>query len=455
MQPRPAGKSDMDSQATPLPRPAPPAPAINAGAHSHHLDPHMSVNQSKPSRHAWVWFLILLAIAAIAGYSFYPRIRQYISRSGTAPATQPKREVPVVAVPVRKGDLNLYLNGLGTVTPFNTVTIRPRVEGQIMKIGFHEGQIVKEGDTLIEIDPRPFEVQLTQAQGQYARDVAQLKGAEQDLKRYLEAGPSVAQQQIEQQRALVEQYEGVKKSDQGQIDNVKLQLTYCHITAPMTGRIGFRIVDVGNMVHANDSTGLAVITQLRPISVIFTIPQDSISRVGSKPDGGSGLTVEAWNRDLTKKIATGSLLAMDNQVDPTTGMLKLKASFPNEDNALFPSQFVNARLLVDVLQAVAIIPAAAVQRGPDSIFVYVVKPGDSTVELRKLRTGPTEAEQTVVEDGLKPGEVVVTDGVDKLQQGAKVAVRSQDAGARGGRGAATGPASRAATGPAASDGKGG
>ena len=292
-----------------------------------------------------------------------------------------------------------------------------------MKTYFEEGQHVKQGDLLAEIDPRPFQVQLQQAQGQLAKDESLLKNAQLDLERYRTAGTAISQQQLDQQAALVQQYQGVLETDRGQVAGAQLNLTYCRITSPLTGRIGLRQVDVGNIVHANDTNGLAVVTQLQPIAVLFTVPQDRISEVIQKANGGAGLPVEAWNRDLTRKIADGEVIAVDNQVDPSSGTVRIKASFPNQDNALFPNQFVNARLLVNTLKDVVIVPAAAVQHGPANLtFVYVVKP-DKTVEMRKIALGATEGDQTVITDGIGAGETVVTDGVDKLQDGSKVDVR--------------------------------
>jgi multidrug efflux system membrane fusion protein len=392
--------------------------------------------------HWWIWLLVLvvLGVGAVFGY---PRLAAYFRGAKTGAGgpgqQQAKREVPVLAATARKGNLNLYLDGLGTVTPFYTVSVKSRVDGQIVKVAFREGQIVKEGDPLFEIDTRPFEVMLTQAQGQYARDQALLENAKADLRKYMDAGePAVGKQIIDTQKATVAQYEGVLKADQGQIDNANLQLVYCHITAPVGGRIGLRMVDQGNMVHASDTTVLAVITQLQPIAVKFTIPQDQIARLLAKPNGGEGLAVVAYDRDFKKKLASGTVIAIDNEVDPTTGTVQVKASFKNEDNALFPSQFVNARLLIDTIKDAVIVPAAAVQRGPEWSFAYVVSQEDNTVDLRHVKVGETEGDQTVVEEGIEAGDVVVTDGVDKLQKGMKVAVRTAgEGGGKRGKGATT------------------
>ena len=336
--------------------------------------------------------------------------------------TRPVPTVPVVATAVRTGTLDIYLTGLGSVTAVNTVTLRTRVDGQLVKVAFQEGHVVRQGDLLAEIDPRPFQVQLAQAEGQLAKDDAQLQNAKVDLARYqvLLAQDAVAQQQLDTQIALVHQYDGVIKSDQAQIDSAKLQLTYSRITAPITGRIGLRLVDPGNVVRANDpNNGLAVITQLQPIAV-SSIPEDALLVLTTIRSGPP--SVDVYDRHLTTKLATGTLLTIDNQIDPTTGTVKCKAIFPNADHALFPNQFVNARLLVATKRDTVLVPTAALQRRPQGTFVYVVT-HDSTVEMRPIVLGPTEGDDASVESGLAPGEVVVLEGVDKLQRGMKVAAR--------------------------------
>jgi multidrug efflux system membrane fusion protein len=375
--------------------------------------------------------LVVVAALAVGAYYTWPWIAPWIpALSGRKPAGKPpQRVIPVATATIRRGDMDIYLNGLGAVTAFNTVTVRSRVEGQLVKVLFTEGQFVEKDQVLAEIDPRPFEVQLAQAEGQLARDEASLKVNKLSLARYRELAKmrSITPQQIDEQVALVDQMEGAIRTDQAAISNAKLQLTYSQITAPIGGRIGLRLVDPGNMVRASESTGIAVITQLQPIAVVFTIPQDSISRVQQKANSGETLIVEAYDRDFATKLATGKLLAIDNQVDPTTGTVRLKAVFENKDNLLFPNQFVNARLLIDKLAEAVIAPSAAVQHGPDFDFVYAVKAEaeseERTVDLRRVETGPTEADQTVIASGLTPGDVVVTDGLDKLHPGAKISAK--------------------------------
>lgn len=414
----------------------------------------VSAAAAKPAkiRRRWWFILVVLACGGLVAAppvrpfaaSAWARVAPHVSSltslltgKGTAPPPAPPRVVPVVTAAISEGDMDLYLNGLGTVTAFYTVTLKSRVDGELMRVHFSEGQVVQQGDLLAEIDPRPYQVQLAEAEGQLARDEAALWGSEADLKRYtsLRANGTITQQEIDAATAIVKQNEGAIKIDRGRMDDAKLQLTYAKITAPISGRIGLRMVDPGNVVHANDSGGLAVITQLQPIAVVFTIPQDEITRVQRQLKSGQKLTVEAWNRGLTTQLAVGTLQAIDNQVDQSTGTLKLKAIFDNQDELLFPNQFVNARLLVDTRKKAITAPTAAIQRGPDSAFVYVVK-DDSTVELRNVKTGPTEGDRTAIDSGAAAGELVVTEGLDKLQPGAKVAVqgskpRSGKAGTEG------------------------
>jgi len=359
------------------------------------------------------------ALIFILGVLLIAHFFERTSKPAQASSNQP---MPVVAATAKTRDLPIYLTGLGSVTASNTVTVRTRVDGQLFELAVREGQMVAAGDLIAQIDPRPFQVQLLQAQGQKERDEALLANARVDLERYriLYAQDSAPKQQLDTQEATVRQDEAVVKADQAAIESANLQLTYTRITSPINGRIGLRQIDPGNIVHASDLNGVAVVTELQPIAVIFNIAQDNVPPVMKKLAMGKRLPVEAYDRDFKNKIAAGTLLTVDNLVDVSTGTVRFKAMFDNRDNALFPNQFVNARLLLDTKRNAVLIPAQAVQRGPQTTYVYVVKP-DNTVEMRNVGLGPVEGDLASINKGLSPGESVVTEGVDRLQQGMKVA----------------------------------
>jgi multidrug efflux system membrane fusion protein len=388
---------------------------------------HGATTAAPSKRRWWLWVLVLGVIAF--GVWYYVNSRN-ASQAATAPGAAAKGKggsgaggfvVPVVVSTAQRGDLPVYFNGLGTVTAFNTVTVRSRVDGQLVSVAFKEGQFVHQGDLLAQIDPRPFQVQLEQALGQLAKDQAQRKDAEVNFERFklLFKEGVIPQQQLDTQGALVGQVDGAITSDQSQIDNAKLQLTYSRITAPISGRIGLRLVDAGNIVHASDTNGLLVITQLQPIAVIFSLPQDQLPQVNAKLHSGVQLAVDAYDRDDTAKIASGKLETIDNQIDITTGTYKLKSVFTNADNALFPNQFVNVHLLVDTKHNLTIVPAAAIQRGPQGTYVYAADT-DNTAKIRIVTIAQTTGDSVGLSSGLNSGDRVVIDGLDKLQDGTKI-----------------------------------
>ena len=389
--------------------------------------------RTPPRRRASSYVLALIALLLVGGTAWYvltPRTPDPAvakggfggpgGRRGAADAAA-RGPLPVAVAAVKAEEFPLYQNALGNVTARNTVTVRPRVDGQLARVLFREGQIVKAGDVLAEIDPRPFEVQVTQANGQLARDEAQLVNARIDLERYrtLLAQDSIAKQQVDTQEALVRQYQGTVEADRGVVANAKLQLSYTKIVAPIGGRLGLRQVDVGNMVHASDASGLVVITQVQPIAVVFSIPEDRLPAVRKRLAADATLAVDAYDRDGRVKLASGKLLTIDNQIDPATGTIKLKAEFPNDDSALFPNQFVNVRMHVDTLPGALIVPTPAVQRGAPGTFVYRVNAND-TVSVQPVKLGPVDGEKTVVAEGLAAGDRVVIDGTDKLRDGAAI-----------------------------------
>ena len=358
------------------------------------------------------------------------------SKQQKAQAAGP-RTISVATAQVQKQDVPVYLSGLGAVTAFNTANIKSRVDGQIMKVNVQEGQNVREGELLIEIDARPYQAQLDQMQAQLFRDQAQLRDAKLNLDRYTALIPSgsIAQQQVDTQKALVDQLEGTVRTDQAQIETAKLNIVYCHITAPFNGRVGLRQVDPGNIIHASDTNPMLILTQLQPIAVIFTLPEDVLPTVSKRMKLGT-LEVDAFSRDDQTKLATGKLVTIDNQIDPTTGTAKLKAVFSNSDNQLWPNQFVNADLLLETRKDSTVLPTAAILRGPQGTFVYAVNP-DKTVQDKVVTVSLTQGDTTVVTAGVTPGDMVVTDGQDKLQRGSRIEPRN--AAPTGGRRSAPAP----------------
>ncbi|MDR2874504.1 MAG: MdtA/MuxA family multidrug efflux RND transporter periplasmic adaptor subunit [Methylobacillus sp.] len=341
--------------------------------------------------------------------------------------------MPVQAGVVKSGEIAVTVDALGTVTALNTSIVKPRVNGQLVRVNFREGQMVKQGEVLAEIDPRPFQATLDQASGQLARDEAMLANARADMERYqgLLAKDSIARQQVDDQVWLVRQYEGAVKNDQGVVNAARLNVEFSRITAPFSGRVGLRQVDVGNYVQTGDANGIAVVTQTQPIYVVFAIPADQLGAVTSRMRAGEKLSVEAWARGGKTLIAKGELMSVDNQIDATTGTVKLKAEFPNKDEQLFPNQFVNARLNVETRHDVMLAPTAAIQRGAKGIFMYVIEKNaqnEETVSVRTVELGPVSGDVVAVEKGLKAGDRVMTDGADKLREGAKVTVSTPGAG---------------------------
>lgn len=405
------------------------------------LPPGPAPAQPRKRSYSWVWLLILAGLG-YGGYTYFQatKDKQQASQKNKDAKKGP-RAAPIAAVVAKTGNIPIYLRGLGSVTAFNTVAVKSRVDGQLEALHFQEGQFVKKGALLAEIDPRPFQVQLQQAEGQLARDQAQLNDARVNLERYktLWEEKVIAKQQYDTQVAAVGQNLGTIQADQATINNAKLQLTYCKITAPISGRAGLRLVDVGNIVHASDPTGLVSLEQLQPISVLFTIPADSLPPVLASLRKGIHLKVEAYGRDDKVQIATGTLSTVDNTIDATTGTSRLKAQFNNNDSALFPNQFVNCRMLIGTRQNAVIVPGPAIQRGPQGAYVYVVSP-DNTAVVTPVTTGITEGNDVEILTGLAGGEQVVVDGQDKLQDGSKVDMRGPGGpggpggGGKGGKG---------------------
>ena len=384
----------------------PPAPSVAPGG----------------KRRVWLWVIAVLVVAAAAAFLYYQR--QAMEQEQKAKSNNESKPVPVTAAKVASGAMGIYVEALGTVTPVYTVTVTSRVQGQIMEVHYREGQMVHKGDPLLEIDPRPYQAALTQAEGQLAHDTALLNEARIDLDRYRAAlaRNAVAQQQVYDQEQTVQQYEGTVQNDQGAVDNAKVNLVYCHITSPIDGRVGLRLVDPGNIVQANSTTALLVVTQLQPITVVFSIAEDYLSEIQKQLTNGQKMKVFALDRSDEKTIATGSLLTLDNQIDTTTGTVKLKAIFDNKDSSLFPNQFVNAKLLVTTQQNATLVPTPAIQRNSQQAFVYVIGT-DQTASVKNVKVGASDGNLTAVE-GIEPGQVVAVNGFDKLQDGIKVAVRT-------------------------------
>ncbi len=402
------------------------------------------VSVSRRRRFPWAIAILVLVVAVGAALAwrlfFVPREHARSARTALNDAQ------PVGVATIDRGDIRVNLNGLGTVTPLATVTVKTQIAGQIMSIPFTEGQHVRKGDSLIQIDPRPYQVALEQGEAQLAHDQALLKDAQIDLVRYqtLYKQDSIAEQQVDTQTYLVKQYEAQVKVDQATIDTAKLNLTYCHIVSPVDGTVGLRQVDIGNYVQPSDTTGLVVVTQLQPISVIFSLAEDSLPAVMKQVHAGAKLLAVAYDRSNATKIATGTLAAVDNEVDTTTGMVKLRAMFDNDDESLFPSQFVNIQLLLDTKHNVVRAPVAAIQTGSPGTFVYLVN-ADGTVSVRKVAEGRTDGQMVELASGLDAGDRVVVDGADRLRDGAKVTIPQPGGaaapGAAGARAAGTGSAS--------------
>ncbi len=367
-----------------------------------------------------VWFAVGLALLALLIWAIYPAKNQ--GRRGQINSGAQ----PVGVARAITGDINVTLNALGTVTPLSTATVRPQVGGMLIKINFTEGQMVKAGDTLAQIDPRPYQAALDQARGQLARDAATLANAKVDLQRYqaLLNQNAIAQQQVATQAATVRSTEGVVVSDQANVETARINLGYTNIVSPVEGRAGIHLVDIGNIVQAGQSNGIVVVTKLDPMSVLFTIPEDSVGKVVSRVGSGATLPVDVYDRSQTNKITSGNLSAVDTVVDPTTGSVKLRAMFDNKDNKLFPAQFVNVKLFVDTLHNQTIVPVAAIQRGADGSFIFVVTP-EKTVTQRNVKTGVQDGNNIQVLSGVKAGDTVVVDGADRLRDGADVEIPNQ------------------------------
>jgi len=387
-------------------------------------------NRSVKRPRRWPWVVVVLLIILGASIVVFLRHRspkaQPVARG--RPGGGGQGPLMVSTATAQKGDIGVYVNALGVVTPVNTVAVKSRVDGQLVKVHYAEGQIIHQGEPLVEIDAAPFQAALAQSEGQLARDNALLENARLDLERYKEAlsKNAIPKQQLDTQASIVHQYEGAVRLDQGQIDNAKVQLAYCYINAPITGRVGLRLVDAGNIVRANDTNPLVTITQVEPIAVIFSVAEDYLPQIQQQLRQGKRLVVDALDRAQQTMIATGMLQTLDNQIDTTTGTIKLKALFPNEDVALFPNQFVNARLLVDTHHGVTLVPNTAIQHNAQGAFLYLLKP-DQTVAVQTVTVGTTDGTISEVE-GLEAGSIIATDNFNRLVEGAKVVVRQAGGG---------------------------
>lgn len=389
----------------------------------HSMRPRVESRRRWLSMNGYRLALLMVSLVLLAGCNNSPNPQAASKGGGKKGQQRGSMIIPVAVARAETRDMPVYLQGLGSVEAFNTVVVKSRLDGQLVEIHFKEGQEVKKGDLLAVVDPRPYEVALSQAEATLYKDQSALNDAKANFQRFQDLYQQgiIPQQQFDTQKSLMGQLEGAVRADQAQIDNVKLNLVYTRITAPVSGRVGLRQVDIGNMVHASDPTGLLVITQLHPIAVVFSLPEDNLLSVSRRMHKGT-LQIEAYSRDDRTKLATGKLLTIDNQIDPATGTGKLKGVFDNTESALWPNQFVNVHLLLEVRKNTLVVPAAAVQRGPQGTYVFTVKP-DKTAEMRKVEVGFSEGNLTALASGLQPGEIVVTDGQDKLQPGSRVEIR--------------------------------
>jgi membrane fusion protein, multidrug efflux system len=426
-------KDSPSTTATAPPAPAPPPPKSFARA-----------DERPRTSHRWAWIVVIIVL--LLGVFYFYRQHQKAAAAAQAQAKQPRPAVPIATATARTGDIGVYINALGTVTPVYTATITSRVDGQITNVAYREGQMVRKGDLLIEIDPRPFQAALTQAQGTLAKDEAVLNEARIDLNRFQQAYDrnAIAKQQLDDQEQLVKQDEGTVKQDQGTVASAATNVDYTRIVAPIEGRVGLRLVDPGNIVTSGATTPLVVITQLQPITVIFSVAEDYLPQIQKQLRNGQKMPVDAFARDQTTKLATGTLLTLDNQIDQTTGTLKLKAIFQNQDTELFPNQFVNARLLVDTQRGVTLLPTAAIQRNAQGAFVYLIG-SDNSATLRTVTVGTTDGNTTAVQ-GVNAADVVAVNGFDKLQNGAKVSISNPTGANKGGQAAASAAPSGGTTG---------